>query len=287
MDLMVVIRIKGRTFNQLFLAALAKQLESQGEKVYIDDFSNFSPSKRPKQFIYDLFPKFNLKVLDPKRVIKIRHPRFYQRKWTIIEDNGIFNPEVLHTKWRHVYLDGFWQSEKYFSNPKVREFIRSVIVPPTYLKDNAIFQSMVQKVTTINSVSIHIRRTDYLNKYNIGIYGNICTKDYYDNAIQYIKSRVPDAHFYIFSDDKDYIKKHFNGEDFTIVDSENQHDLFDFFLMRYCKHHIIANATFSWWAAWLDDNPESIICSPEKWLNTQEWDIYTPRMIKIPIEKKD
>ena len=53
-----------------------------GGKVYIDDFSNFSPSKRPKQFIYDLFPKFNVKVLDPKRVIKIRHPRFYQRKWT-------------------------------------------------------------------------------------------------------------------------------------------------------------------------------------------------------------
>ena len=101
----------------------------------------------------------------------------------------------------------------------------------------------------------------------MALYGGICTEEYYQKAIEIVLSKEKDAIFYVFSDDKEYIREKYNDERFIIVDDDNLDDLDEFFLMSSCKHHVLANSTFAWWSAWLDDNPNSIKVAPEKWLN--------------------
>lgn len=135
------------------------------------------------------------------------------------------------------------------------------------------------------SVSIHIRRGDYIKEDNIVHYGNICTFEYYKNAINYIEEKIDNPQYYVFSDDIKYVQENFIIEGAIYVTP----DMFDFYedwydmcLMSKCKHNIIANSTFSWWGAWLNQNPSKIVIAPKKWINTYEYiDIYPKEWITI------
>ncbi len=99
-----------------------------------------------------------------------------------------------------------------------------------------------------NSVGVHIRRGDYLDPENAGMFGGICTDAYYETAINYVREQLPDAHFYMFSDDPAYLKEHFQGAEYTIVDWNRGADsFFDCELMSRCRANICANSTFSFW----------------------------------------
>lgn len=107
---------------------------------------------------------------------------------------------------------------------------------------------MAEGMQECNSVSVHIRRGDYLNPENKAMFGNICTPAYYRKALEVMREKMPDVHFYIFSDDIPYVRKELKGEDFTIVDINHGKDNFyDMWLMSQCKHNICANSTFSFW----------------------------------------
>ncbi|MBP3853675.1 MAG: alpha-1,2-fucosyltransferase, partial [Erysipelotrichaceae bacterium] len=278
---MILIKLEGYIGNQLFYFALYESLKAQGKEVKLDNHSEWKYESAKQRSTYRLFD-LDYELASPKDIKRALAPSFPFCKYPVIEDTGSFNPDIFHV--RNAYLVGYWQSEQYFSDPVVRQRIRNNLVPPPRLLENKDYQSLLREISQKPSVSLHIRRTDYLNPANSPLYDNICTPSYYQNAIDTVLKKEPNAHFYVFSDDKDYAKKHFTKERFTVVDSTGQEDLFDFFLMRFCRHHILANSTFSWWPAWLDDNPDSIICAPEKWINKEGWgeDIYTPRMIRIP-----
>lgn len=132
------------------------------------------------------------------------------------------------------------------------------------------------------SISIHIRREDYLRDFNVPVYGNICTDTYYRNAIDYIKQRIPQAHFYIFSDDKQFINN-LKIDNSTIINQGNRlKDIQEMMLMSKCRHNIVANSSFSWWAAWLNENPDKIVLAPDIWINNvRQDDIYSDYMIRI------
>ena len=136
-----------------------------------------------------------------------------------------------------------------------------------------------KKIKNTESVSIHIRRGDYLNPENQAIYGGICTEEYYEKAISYMEEKLWNPHFFIFSDDAEYAKKTYTKDNYTVVDINHGRDsFFDMHLMGCCKHNICANSTFSFWGARLNENPTKLMIRPLKQRNTCDW--YVPEIMK-------
>lgn len=159
------------------------------------------------------------------------------------------------------------------------------------LKDIFVFQEKHERVlekftdyiSSFNSVSIHIRRGDYLTRANSWIYGDICTEEYYEKAIEYCKKKIKNCKFVFFSNEIDWAKEHYQKEDALFIEDSmftDYQDWYDMFLMSRCKHNIIANSTFSWWGAWLNQNEDKIVVAPKKWINTCEYkDVYPENWI--------
>ncbi len=123
---------------------------------------------------------------------------------------------------------------------------------------------LMQKMSAENSVAIHVRRGDYKNSR----FTLLDIETYYLKAIEKIKEQVKNPKFYIFSNDIDFVKTHFSKMDIDseIVDiNSGQQSFMDMVLMSNCKHNIIANSSFSWWSAWLNENPDKIVIAPKKW----------------------
>lgn len=168
-----------------------------------------------------------------------------------------FSEHSLH----FVLFDGYWQDLKFIDFN--RQSLKSIFTPmdAAIIKQNDFF-SLISDCET--SVSVHIRRTDFLTS----SYHNELGLDYYRKAILQVSVRVKNPVFFIFSDDIDWVKDHlqFNHLAYFVSEQNYQQSLLtDFCLMSSCKHHIIANSTFSWWAAWLNDNYNKIVVAPKNW----------------------
>ena len=191
-----------------------------------------------------------------------------------------FDPAFFNTG-KNVYVKGFWQSEKYFTS------IEKIIRTQFRFKEsfNSSIEALAQKVSNENSVSMHIRRGDYLSK-EVQEYHGILSMEYYESAVQLMQGKVQDARFYVFTDDADWVKAHFQPKvDITLVSGTfSTTSLEDFYLMSHCKHQIIANSSFSWWAAWLNSHAEKIVIAPNQWYKNgpkDTQDIIPENWIKI------
>lgn len=182
-----------------------------------------------------------------------------------------FQKDILNVT-DDTYISGYWQSPKYFS--EYREELLKLFTPRYTQSEKAL--DYIEWVKACNSVAIHIRLGDYKK------IGNCLDLSYYKRAIETIQANNPNLIFFVFSDDIPEAKKIFqnmNGEfEFVSYASENL-TLDDFFIMKSCKHQIIANSSYSWWAAWLNENTDKIVICPEK----GEWkgDFYPDDWIKI------
>ncbi len=179
-------------------------------------------------------------------------------------ESKMYHPEIL--EFDNMYLSGYFACEKYYVDIlyDLREKIR---FPKS---SNPLNEQMAQKMKSCQAVSVHIRRGDYLKPENAAMFGNICTDAYYEKAMEIVRQQVPDAHFYIFSDDVSYAQKKYIGEEYTIVDINHGRDSFyDMWLMSLCKHNICANSTFSFWGARLNGNEEKIMIRPTVHKNSQ------------------
>jgi hypothetical protein len=151
-------------------------------------------------------------------------------------------------------------------------------------------QKIREDMTNSNSVSLHIRRGDFIeSEEQIKLFGSICIIQYYLNAINYLKNKYSDLRFFIFSNDIAWTETNFAFlENVFFVDTskENPSDYYDLFLMTQTQHNIIANSTFSWWGAWLNQNPSKIVITPDRWLGN-DWllidDICPPEWVRISI----
>lgn len=183
-------------------------------------------------------------------------PHFYEA--------DMYHPEIF--SFENKYLEGHWACEKYYHDimPLLREKIR---FPDSRNPQN---ERMAERMEQENSVSLHIRRGDYLDPENAGMFGGICTDAYYAAAMSYVRERMPDAHFYLFSDDTAYLKEHFKGAEYTIVDwNRGADNFFDCELMSHCRANICANSTFSFWGARLNGREDKITIRPAKHKNSQ------------------
>lgn len=202
----------------------------------------------------------------------------------IYEKSYEFDTKLLLEKTSGItYFWGGWHNETYFD--AIKDDISRIFSFKTSNNDTRILKLQKEMSSKI-SVSIHIRRGDYLNNDIVNVFGGICDLEYYKQAIDYLKAKVDNPYFYIFSDDKDWVKENFLIPNSEIIDFNIGEDSWkDMYLMSLCKHNINANSTFSWWAAWLNRHNNKIVVVPEKFNLQGEANIYPKSWVKIPVSQ--
>lgn len=190
---------------------------------------------------------------------------FYQDAIILKEKRFSFDPSVLEAK-ANIYLEGYWQSEKYFAE------IRDILLREFAFKyeQDAKSRGIANQIQKTESVSLHIRRGDYVHDPLTNKIHGLCSFDYYKKAVNYINQKIPNCHFYIFSDDHSWVRENFKLDyPVTMVDHNNaSRNYEDLRLMSLCRHNVIANSSFSWWGAWLNGNMDKIVIAPRKWFGT-------------------
>jgi len=279
---MVVSRLKGGLGNQLFQYAIGRQIAYKQDCELKLDLSYFTNQVNvtPREYKLGFFsikadiatPKDISKVLGSPLIRSLRRRCWKWGidifKWNQKDENGFeFQPELLNYK-GSVLMNGYWQNDDYFSE------IRDVILTEITLKSENLTSLYIENINDIeqsDSVSIHIRRGDYVTNKVSSIFF-VCPLEYYIDAITYIKKRVSKPKFYIFSDDLDWCKDNLDieliGNDAQFVSGYQDYE--DLWLMSKCKHQIIANSSFSWWAAWLNKNTNKIVIAPENWFKNAD-----------------
>lgn len=194
---------------------------------------------------------------------------FYQKGEVLREKNLSFDPEILNAP-SHVYMQGFWQSEKYFSG--IADILRQEFT--LRYPQPLVFQQISELISNTFSISLHIRRGDYVKSQETNLFHGTCDLDYYKCAIEYICERISQPYFFIFSDDPMWVIDNLdiNFPVYLVSQEKSLHDYEELDLMRQCKHHIIANSSFSWWAAWLNSKTDKIVVSPKRWFMNDEHD---------------
>lgn len=158
---------------------------------------------------------------------------------------------------------GFWQTEKYFKC--IENKVRQVFRFRTELLNEKTIALAKELSTNENSISLHVRRGDYVNIDNCQTYG----QSYYLDALEYMRRCTGGGKMIIFSDDIDWCRANLSMEDALYVDWNNGVDSWqDMYLMSLCKNNIIANSSFSWWGAWLNENPNKIVIAPKQWMKS-------------------
>ena len=187
---------------------------------------------------------------------------------------------------KNVYIDGYWQSFKYFEDIKnvlVEDFSLKIPLEQTH-------PELIAQIISTNSVALSIRRTDYLWPQNLKTIG-ICSAGYYKKAIEFIAPKITDPTFFVITDDLDWAKQNIDFKNHPVVyvselrknNTINFHQ--EMMIMSKCKHNIIANSSFSWWPAWLYNNPDKIVIAPDIWFNNGTIkidDIIPSTWIKLP-----
>jgi hypothetical protein len=263
---MIIVKILGGLGNQLFQYAASKALAIRNNSELAVDaswYDTVDPNYRDvKLFNFNVTSKLaEKKELSRYRIGKIIAKILPQVQGNIFtEKNPGFQPELLELKgdW---YLDGYFQSEKYFK--AIEETIRREITLKYSLEDK--YPEISTKIKNTNSVSVHIRRGDYLMAKHQTMHP-ICTPEYYADAVGRIKNSIADPVLFFFSDDIEWVKENLKFDlPAEYVSSPDMKDYEEMLLMSRCKHQITANSSFSWWGAWLNSNPAKIVIAPKVW----------------------
>lgn len=181
-----------------------------------------------------------------------------------------FDADVLTLRDR-TYLDGYWQSERYFAD-FANEIRADLTVATPSTADNAMW---LERIRERESVSLHVRRGDYVSNSQANAVHGTCDLDYYQRAVQYLVEKLRcDPVFYVFSDDPDWVAENLclPHEMIYIRHNDAARNYEDLRLMASCAHHIIANSTFSWWGAWLNASPDKVVVAPKNWFRNDAHD---------------
>lgn len=307
---MNIIRMSGGLGNQMFQYALYLKLKALGRDVKFDDINEYRHDyARPimlsvfgidiPRATWDEINAFTDGSMDFFK--RLRRTLFGRRAIEYVEE-GFYDEKVL--SFESMYLRGGFQSERYFADiePLIRQTYRFPRIETMHLPDKLyqVTRECMDLVQNTMSVSVHMRRSD--SRQDEELYEGICTEQYYEGAVQFIEERYPEAVFYIFSNEPKWVKgwvdrlvanritpdmtaeeKEKLRQKFVMVEANTEYTGYlDMQLMTCCKHNIISNSSFSWWGAWLNDNPGKIMIAPDKWKNNVESDdIYCKGMVLV------
>jgi hypothetical protein len=276
---MIITQLLGGLGNQLFQYAAGRRLAHKFNTQLKFDISAFDTyrlrSYRLNNFNIEGEFASNEEILLIKKRSKNRIVnKFYEKidefkpyyKRNYIKERFFYEYdsefEFLHD---NVYLEGYWQNEKYFKE------IESIIRLEFKLKNDLMnFNKPIREKIEgdDNSVSIHVRRGDYVTNEVTNQYHGVCSLEYYHQATQKINFFIDSPHYYVFSDDIGWAKENIKlDQPVSYIDSGPERDYEDLILMSSCRHNIIANSSFSWWGAWLNVHRNKTVIAPAHWLN--------------------
>lgn len=274
---MIISDVSGGLGNQMFQYAMGRALSLRSRQTFRLDTSSFTNHSLHQG--YELQRVFQLAAqtatqLEMTNVLGWQSSRIIRRLLVRAELVGFRKKSLVVEPHFHYwsgvediesscYLFGYWQSEKYF-----KEFASEI------RQDFEFMQSIsgknidvAEEMSQVNGVSLHIRRGDYLSNLEANATHGVCSSDYYRSAIECIAGTVMNPHFFIFSDDMEWVRKNLNMNfPYSYVDhNRGLESFFDMRLMSMCQHHITANSSFSWWGAWLNRSSKKIVISPKRW----------------------
>lgn len=295
---MIITKLEGGHSNQLFQYAAGRRLAHKlSVELYMDKwwFENVIDIDTPR--FYELedynFPQrfinrkdFALAEDTPENIkIKLYNltkgrskPRIKQVRQ---RGNG-FNNEVLNLG-DNIYLDGWWQDERYFKD------IRPLLLDELELKPKPNHQNAewLERIKSKNSVSVHIRRGDYVDNKLTNRFHGVLEPAYYQKALERLAKTADDKNLnlFVFSNDINWCKQNLKFKYQTVfIDADNS-GAEDMRLMKNCRHNIMANSSFSWWGAWLNQNPNKVVVAPKVWFQdkqaNRETSIVPPGWIRI------
>lgn len=283
---MIIVNLMGGLGNQMFQYAFGKSLSLRLNKKLIVDKrflleNTNNPDVTPRDFELSVFSitdvitvydhGFGLGKAFPYRLNKLIDPIIEKLKSQIVFTDNDALDTILKTKSSKIILSGYFQKETYFINEENN--IRNSFVFKNELSgDNLVIKN---KIANSNSVSLHVRRGDYVSSQKTGAYHGVCSLEYYTEAIQTLTALFQDLHFFVFSDDIEWCKVNLNipGEVTFISNNKGANSYIDMQLMSLCKHNIIANSSFSWWGAWLNRSKNKVVIAPKKWFTDSSIDI--------------
>ncbi|NVN92664.1 MAG: alpha-1,2-fucosyltransferase [Desulfuromonadales bacterium] len=279
---MIIVRLSGGIGNQMFQYAAGRSLATLRKvplKLDLSGFKNTAAGDTIRSFALGTFA-ITAESAQPEEVRELCGTHGNPRAKTMQNLADRLVPMPFKTRFRephfhytpdllrlgnNVYLDGFWQSEKYFRD--VRQIIQdefSFRKPLT--GENA---TMAENIASCSAVALHVRRGDFEANPVTNRYHGTCPPEYYRQAMTLVSGMVSNPHFFIFSDDPAWCRKNLDPSramtfvDHNTTDSADE----DLRLMSLCGHAIIANSSFSWWGAWLIHNPDKVVVAPHKWFN--------------------
>ncbi len=278
----VVAEIIGGLGNQMFQYANSKALSLANGRQLQLDLSRFEKYKLHNG--YELKKVFAIStpvasksvlrtVFGIWQLVDVISPRLRNRLARIcVSSKFLYEKEFGFEKIKLTdsvhYLSGYWQSEKYFKN--YADAIRNEFA--FQLPDNEQLTNIREAISRAgkNAVSVHVRRGDYLARKNASLFTSL-TDQYYIDAINFIKTKRKAPKFFIFSDDQEWCRKIFLGDDFVFVDGfRGKQSYLDMYLMSICNSNIIANSSFSWWGAYLNAAVDKIVVAPRLWFANQK-----------------
>lgn len=284
----IMIYFLGGLGNQMFQYALAKNFLAQGKSIVANIEHYFKLGKR-KFILCDVFENITLRFggdVQKNEIIEknIEVNGNYKDFRIYVEETRKGTEKSADMSLLDItsgIMYGFYQN--FCFAQKVEKDLRKDFTFGT--NGDSRLVKLLKRIQDLNCVSVHIRRGDYLKKDAQSTYGGICTQQYYDTAIQIMQDKLETCVFCFFSNDMEWVKEHYKIRDAIYVESdmfEDYQDWYDMYLMSICKHNIIANSTFSWWGAWLNENTDKIVIAPSKWINGVEMlDIYPSDWIKL------
>jgi hypothetical protein len=277
---MIIAQLSGGLGNQMFQYSLGRKLSLQRGCTLKLDLSNYRlyPDRTFElsslAISYEIASVNDIAKFKPfgrrARIVSLPYRILRPGRYTIFREQFFhFDPSVFELG-DDVYLEGYWQSYRYFHD--VADIIRKDFSPAAPLDPHN--ASLAESISTGNSVSVHIRKGDYVSDSWARNTLGVCEPEYYNAAMDYIREKVKNPFFYIFSDDPDSVTEHYLMHESTRLIAHNGPDRgwIDQYLMSRCRHHIIANSTFSWWAAWLSPHPGKRVIAPKQWFRTNDRD---------------
>ena len=280
---MIIIRLKGGLGNQMFQYAFGRLLAVKNNAEVKFEFSGDKKDTR-REYKLD---KFNTSVqfAGPDEAKNLQYPfgivsRVIEKVKTIVlkRYNIGYEPGLLGRK--NGYLEGYWQSYKYL------EPIKDILAKELALKEpvDQKHKTILEKMRDTNSVCVQVRRGDYVTDPKTSLEHRTFGLEYYDKAFEFLKKKVANPILFVFSDDIEWCKNNLKPDLPVFFSDPAMPDYEDFALAVRCKHDIIANSSFGFWAAWLNDNPGKIVIAPKKWNNKHQKEhdnLLPPEWIKI------
>ena len=262
---MRLIKMIGGLGNQMFIYAFSLQMRKRfpGTRIDLSDMRHYHAHNG-----YELDRVFGISdrefcIAKPlKKVLEFLFFKVILERKQNLETMEAFTKSYAYP---FLYFKGFYQSERFFKD--VEGEVRQAFAFDMS-KANAESQALAQQIQeNPHAVSLHVRRGDYMEPKFYKRYGTVCSQAYFQRAVEMMLAQVPQAHFYIFSDDVEWVQQNLRLPRATVVSCNRGADSWqDMMLMSLCRHNIICNSTFSWWGAWLNANPDKHVIAPSRWL---------------------